>query len=309
MLAEQGFHTHLVHVHDSNGIHREIVKHHADIVVIEAFWVPPAKFDELKRVCPKVVFIVRNHSDLSFLSQEGMALGWILEYVQKTNVVMTCNSPPAVDEVQFLADKVDSARPIVYLPNYYPTKDALPEKERSVSNVIKIGCFGAIRPLKNQLSQAVAALKFARKHGKILHWHINGTRLEGGGGPILKNILEMFDHFSDDRVELHDWMPHDEFLEVVSDMDVVTQVSFSETFCIVAADATVMGVPIVVSKQVPWASGEFRALPNDTDDIAEKIKKALIWPSDTNLYGLEKYGCDSIRYWVRFLSGKTVEPI
>lgn len=309
MLREEGFHTKLVHVQDSNGIHREIVEHKADIVIIEAFWVPPCKFDELKRVCPKVVFIVRNHSDLSFLSQEGMALGWIMEYVQKTNVVMSCNSPTAVDETQFLADKVGAARPVVYLPNYYPTKGSLPDKVRSLSDVIKIGCFGAIRPLKNQLIQAVAALKYARKYGKTLHWHINSTRIEGGGGPILKNIIEMFDHFESDRVEMHDWMSHAEFLEVIADMDVVTQVSFSETFCIVAADAAVMGVPIVVTKQVPWANHEFTALPNNADDIADKIRKALVLPPMLNLEGLERYGEVSIKLWTRFLRSRAVDPL
>jgi hypothetical protein len=70
-----------------------------------------------------------------------------------------------------------------------------------------------------------------------------------------------------------------------------------------------MGVPIVVSNQVPWASQDFIARANDSDDIAEKIQKALVLSPSANLEGLEQYGLTSIKCWMKFLSSKNAEPI
>ena len=52
-------------------------------------------------------------------------------------------------------------------------------------------------------------------------------------------------------------------LALVAGMDVVSQISFAETFCIVAADAASQGVPLVTSDEVPWGSPLFRANPAD----------------------------------------------
>jgi hypothetical protein len=303
MLAEHGFVTKLVHVVDANAIHASVVEFRADIVIIEAFWVVPAKFDELKIVCPKVLFVVRNHSELPFLSSEGSAINWILEYVQQSNVIVACNSPKTLGEIRFLTQlqqpELSAAKvalKVAYLPNYYPTDKAFPIKRHS-GNDLNIGCFGAVRPLKNMLIQAVAAMKYAVRAENKLTFHINGTRVEGNGDSILKNLIQLFEHFPAFSLVMHGWMPHHEFLTLVRQMDLVMQVSFSETFNIVAADAVVSGVPIVVSSEVPWASMSSKAPADDSDDISDKIATVLSRPSRDNLRGLEQYSVDSIVYW------------
>src|SRR5258708_32872051 len=79
MLVSLGFQSKVVHVKDNNEIHRVVVGFKADIVVIEAYWVVPEKFDVLKQACPNVTFVIRNHSDIPFLSNEGCAMGWTLK--------------------------------------------------------------------------------------------------------------------------------------------------------------------------------------------------------------------------------------
>lgn len=312
MLVENGVTAKLVQVVDNNKIHKEIVEFAADIVIIEAFWVVPEKFDELKRACPNVIFVIRNHSDLPFVSNEGIAMEWTLEYVKRSNVIMTCNSKKMVEETRFLVaqlfpdwDDLCLDEKVVYLPNYYTVR-RFERKLKEDNEILNVGCFGAIRPLKNQLLQAVAAIKLASRLGKRLHFHVNATRIEMGGNPILKNLRQLFAQHPHFKLVQHPWIPHHEFKNLVRSMDLVTQVSFSETFNIIAADAVTEGVPIVVSKEIPWASKLFVADATDSNDIADKMHRALVisdwFPNcDLNLKGLRKYNRSSEKHWMEFL--------
>lgn len=315
MLEHNGVPTRLVHVADNNCIHREIVKFSADVVIIEAFWVVPEKFDELRSVCPNVKFIIRNHSETPFLANEGIAFDWMLKYVQKTNVFMSANAPRMLEESRFLVKQqnpdwphghVDLKTP--YLPNYYPTTGC-PKSTRIVeeSEFINIGCFGAVRPLKNTLVQAIAAMKFARRINKRLRFHINGGRIEMGGQPILKNLGQLFAHFPQCELINHPWMDHVDFRALVASMDVVTQVSFSETFNIVAADAVTQNVLTITSSEVPWSAAALQADPTSSSNIAETMFRG--WELrethpiyNPSLQGLDDYNDASEKVWLSYLS-------
>lgn len=315
MLEHRGVPTKLVHVVDNNCIHREIVQFNADVVIIEAFWVVPDKFDELRSVCPNVKFIIRNHSETPFLANESIAFDWMLRYVKHPNVFMSSNAPRMLEESRFLVklenpqwtqDFVDLKTP--YLPNYYPTRDCPATGAiRHASEFIDVGCFGAVRPLKNTLVQAIGALKFARRINKRLRFHINGGRIEMGGEPILKNLSQLFAHFPQHELINHPWMDHSDFRALVASMDVVTQVSFSETFNIVAADAVTQNVLTITSSEVPWAAPALHANPTSSTDIADAMHRA--WELrkshsgfNPSLQGLDQYNAESAKAWLRYLS-------
>lgn len=315
MLKEQGYDTKLVHVIDNNAIHKEIVKFGATHVVIEAFWVVPSKFDELFRVCPNVKFIIRNHSESPFLANEGMAFEWTMKYVDKPNVIMSCNAPRMVEETRFLVQtkyphwsRKEVEHKVPHLPNYYPvSKDHKnPGFWIRGDNTVHIGCFGAIRPLKAHITQAIGALKFAEDKGMKLKFHINGGRIEMNGAPILKNLRAIFDEYAGkhELVE-HAWMAHDQFKALVGRMDLVTQVSFSETFNIVAADAITQGVPTITSKEISWSSCLFRADPTESNDIANKMGRAywahrnFTWFNPSRK-GLIRYNANSVKKWTSY---------
>ena len=182
-----------MHVGDNNDIHRKVVRFGATRVVIEAFWVVPEKFDELAQACPGVHFIVRIHSETRFLAGEGIGFDWTLRYVDRANVAMSCNAPRMLGETRFLVRtkrpnwserQVEAKMP--FLQNYYPLRDTLPLRpQRGEEGVVNVGCFGAVRPLKNHTEQAIAAIKFVSMIGKPLRLYINGGRIEMGGAPIL----------------------------------------------------------------------------------------------------------------------------
>ena len=76
MLNELGIESKLSVVIDNNCIDREVTQYQPTHVVIEALWVVPTKFAVLQALHPNVKWIVRLHSELPFLANEGMALHW-----------------------------------------------------------------------------------------------------------------------------------------------------------------------------------------------------------------------------------------
>lgn len=283
MLQDHGVRSKIVHCVDNSTIHRELVNFNATHVIIEAFWVVPEKFAELYRVCPNVKFIVRNHSESPFLAQEGIGFDWSLRYMDYPNVSISCNAPRMLNETRFLVsqykqdwreDEITSRVP--YLPNYYPIPARKLIQSKPDSEFVDIGCFGAIRPLKNHMIQAIAALKFADRIGKRLRFHINGGRIEMNGLPVLHNLAKLFDKYPQHELISHPWQEHGDFKELIKTMDLVSQVSFSETFNIVAADAVTVGVPVVTSNEIPWSSKIFHANPVDSNDVTNAFHRAYV---------------------------------
>ena len=166
-------------------------------------------------------------------------------------------------------------------PNFYPIADAGPVSSRldRSAPVIRIGCFGAVRPLKNHLTQAVAAVAFARSLGKRLEFHVNGTRVEGSGEPVLKNLRAMFGGAHDARLVEHGWLDREDFLKLVGEMDAVMQVSFTETFNIVGADAAAAGVPLIASGEVPWLGGYGHADPTSVVSMVSVLTNVWSEPA------------------------------
>lgn len=289
----------LIQVHDNNCIDREVTAFRPDIVVIEALWVVPEKFEILKKLHPKVQWYIHYHSDVPFLAQEGIAMKWTRGYTEQ-GVGVLANSMDLIRAICYGFNPFPDMR---YLPNCYPTHRFLPVKRGYLhEGELHIGCFGAIRPLKNQLIQMMAAAACARRKGRVLHFHINGNRIEGGALPALHN-MEGFANGEDVILHKHEWRDHTQFLALLNSMDALMQVSFSETFNIVSADAISQGIPVVGSDEIEWLSRFTMAKCSDTDDIANKLARVLDWPWLTvlNQWHLEKFARRSRDMWVDFV--------
>lgn len=305
MLVKNGFDSHIVEVKDNNDIDREVTKHKANIVIIEALWVVPSKFDVLTKLHPKVKWIVRLHSEIPFIANEGIAIEWVYEYQKKKNVFISVNSERAYEDFNgILKEKT------IYLPNYYPVKlFKAGFNFKSSKKTLEVGCFGAVRPLKNQLYQAVAAIQFANEKGKKLHFHINVARVENHGDPVLKNLRALFLNNPQHKLIEHTWLTHDDFVKLIKTLDLGLQVSFTETFNIVAADFVNNNIPVVVSDEIKWMSKFYKASPTDSCDIKSKMAFALnvknLNVQYLNKVKLWKYCNESESVWVDFMNSQS----
>lgn len=306
MLVKNGIDSKIAVVVDNNCIDREVSQFKPTHVIIEAIWVVPTKFDVLTKLHPTVKWVVRYHSDAPFIAGEGIAMQWTTEYLKRSDVVLGINAYRFLDEVRCLADilGVKNVRDrVIHLPNYYPDgKIVLPKQPQN--GTIKVGCFGAIRPLKNQFIQAIAAIKYAKRYGYKLEFHINGNRVEGKGDNALKNIRSTFAALgSDYQLVEHDWMPHEQLKELMATMTIGLQVSFSETFNIVAADFITSGVPVVGSSEIPWLKAG-AADPTSSDDIVQKMHMANTFRCYNvvrNTMALRSYSASSEAEWIQYL--------
>jgi hypothetical protein len=305
LLRKHNYHAKVAHVLDGNSIDKIVTSFDPDVVIIEALWVTPEKIRELldlKRHEHRK-WVVRLHSKPAFLSLEGMAMSWLCEMtsiaMENSKFYIAVNNDQAEKEL----DSVLLGN-INLLPNYYAFSGIEHDPQRNWSE-LHVGCFGALRPLKNTLEQALAAIIYANETGRALRFHVNSTRVEQHAEPVLNNLRSLFGRAKKHKLVEVPWTSHREFLRVVSKMNLGLQVSFSESFNIVSADFASIGVPIVVSEEISWMPEDFMADTTDAFDIVETMKhveKMSSWVARLKMRrSLIKYNRISERAWLKFL--------
>lgn len=305
-LNSIGIESKVVSVIDNNFIDKEVHNYKPTHVFIEALWVVPEKFNVLLPLYPNIKWYIRLHSNIPFLSNEGIAIQWIKKYEEigkkYNNLFISANSSELVYNLNKSLHINSIYSPNIYFPNDDTTTDFDPNIENN-SDIINIGCFGAIRPLKNHLMQAVAAIIFANKIEKTLQFHIN-TRCEQNGESLYRNLFHLFENTKHKLIE-HQWKRHEEFIKIVKEMDIGMQVSFSETFNLVAADIVSQNIPFIGSKEVFWISRIFKTNPNRVKWIVlslyiayygRKIKLQVL-----NKLGLKFHNFKALRIWKKLL--------
>jgi len=312
MLVNAGIPAELAIVDDNNSIDKAISTFKPTHVFIEGYWVVPEKFEILQKLHPDVTFVVRCHSESPFLAQEGIAMGWTFGYLGQ-GVSVSGNSPRMNRELRVIAeaagfDMMNLSKTIPLLPNYYPVGD-VQVVNNQFTGTINVGCFGAIRPMKNHLLQAIAAIDYAESNNLKLRFHINGGRVEMNGGNPLKNLHALFANLPQHELVEHDWASHEDFLDLIKSMDICLQASFTETFNIVTADAVSQGVPVVVSSEISWVKPPF-ADPTSAKDIVAKMELALENRGRTvqnSVEGLKEHSAMAKKRWLKYLSVDAVD--
>ena len=304
----------VIQVIDNNFIEREVVHYSPTHIFLEALWVIPEKVLLLVKKYPNIQWLVRLHSEIPFLANEGIAFEWINKYAEiasnNSNFHISSNSKKIVSSFLDCFGISTEYNPNIYCPDDYDTKriiHKIHDRVRKYSDFIDIGCFGSIRPMKNQVMQALAAISFGYKVDRTVRFHINCTRVEQRGEAILKNIRSIF---KDSRHQLIEWqwMSHEEFINLVKKMDIGMQVSMSESYNIVSADFVYNDIPLVGSSQIPWLNFLFIADPTNMQQITSKLEMICLGKNVSmqklNNIGLHNYNKESIKVWLKYLSNE-----
>jgi len=269
-------------------------------VVLAAPWIPTPNLAGIAAEFPEVTFSVISHSSVGFLAADPHAIRLLRETADLQlgthNVFVGGNSRKFTD----WATEAWGVH-AVYLPNLYCTAETFPQHDRRwQGGALRLGLFGANRPLKNFLSGAAAAVEMARRLRVPIELLLSSGRNEGGD---VRAFDEMTENIANLRVTRTGWLPWPSFRRLLRTVDLVFQVSYTETFNVVTADAIAEGVPVVVSDAIEWVPRWWQARADEPLDVS-RVAERLLRDPNTPRHGreaLQAYVDAGVVAWWRFL--------
>jgi hypothetical protein len=275
----------------------------ASHVVISAPWIPAAELQDLVNTFSDTQFAVNCHSNVGFLQADTNGVKLIRAAMEietgSFNFHLTGNSRRFCKWIQ-----TGYGAPCAYLPNlYYLENSCAPRRPLYRGGTLRIGAFGATRPLKNFMSAAGAALEIARSMKADIEFWLSAGRTEGGGDTILRSAHAMLDGLPFVKLVQNGWQSWPNFRQSVGHMHLLLQPSYTESFNMVTADGVAEGVPSVVSDAIDWAPEHWKAETDDVFDIARVGRGLLSDPqaATEGFEALQTHNEDGIRAWISFL--------
>ncbi|HUA20686.1 MAG TPA: hypothetical protein VMB25_18185 [Bryobacteraceae bacterium] len=273
-------------------------------VVIMAPWIPSADVHFLVAMHSNTRFAMNCHSNVGFLQADSNGVKLVREAMEVE--AGTHNYHLAGNSLKFCRwIRSAYARPCTYLPNlYFLETDYLPWRPLYSGGTLRIGAFGATRPLKNFLSAAGAALEISRRYKTNLELWVSAGRTEGGGDTILRSARAMLDGLPHVKLVENGWQSWPKFRQSVAHMHLLLQPSYTESFNMVTADGVAEGVPSVVSHAIDWAPEHWQAMMDDVLDIARVGRYLLTDPyaPQDGLDALKSHNAEGLKSWQAFLN-------
>jgi hypothetical protein len=271
-------------------------------VIISAPWIPTLDLQSLSSDFPEMHFAVNCHSNVGFLQADRNGVKLIRETMElelgTQNIHLAGNSDRFCDWV-----RATFGAPCAYLPNLYSLDaDAVWQRPPFTDGTLRIGVFGATRPLKNLMSAAGAALEISQSLRVQLELWVSSGRTEAGGDGVLGAVQEMLRGLPHVRLVANGWQPWPKFRKVVGFMHLLLQPSYTESFNMVTADGVAECVPSVVSNAIDWAPEHWKANVDDVLDIARVGRQLLYDPRAIHdgLKALREYVVDGLRSYERY---------
>lgn len=300
----------------NDGYHLKSLLAHPDYKDITHVVMSAPFFDTafLKTLCntfPKKQFTITFHSNAGFLGLDKWAmkmLGELIEVEKELpNFKISVNSEKFARVVNGIYDIN-----VLTLPNLYPIQLTIPKRKLFTTKkpTLKVGCFSAIRSLKNIPTAAFATAILAKKLQMDTEFHIVvGREEDPQAEKIITGIENLFSKLPNIRLVKNDWSVNDEFKTLVKKMDILIQPSFSESFNNVTADAITNSVPVVVSEAIDWLPEKFRANSDDAQDIANVAIRLLkdTYVIEDAYYALSDHNKKTLKYWKEYIFGKKPE--
>lgn len=278
VLQQNGIKTAVWPIINAEDLRRRLTANPADNVIVSAPWIPSPDLQALGNDFPDTHFSVNCHSNVGFLQADRNGIKLVREMMEleagTTNIHLAGNSRRFCDWIRFAF-----SAPCAYLPNlYYLHDEPIPLPRPFCGGTIKIGVFGATRPLKNMMSAAGAALEIARSLRSPLELWLSAGRTEGGGEVVLGAVKEMLANLPGVNLVLNGWQTWPSFRHTVGSMNLLLQPSYTESFNMVTADGVAEGVPSVVSSAIDWAPEDWKADVDDSLEIARVGRRLLFDP-------------------------------
>lgn len=272
-------------------------------VIISAPWLTKYDMRCLITAYPAVRFVVLCHSNVGFLQADPDGIELLRHYLaladEYPNFTVGGNS---LHFVNWLREAY--SKDVVLLPNLYPTECR--DVKVWDGTKLRIGAFGAVRPEKNFMTAAAAAVLIAKRLKVPTEFHMSSGG-EGDQGRTAIAISQMAKGLPDFQVIRHDWRYWDKFIALVSEMDLMLQPSYTESFNMVTADGISQGVPSVVSPSIYWAPKQWMADPDNVEHVAEVGIKLLTEPDEwcRNLghRALKDHARNAVRDWIKYVTG------
>jgi hypothetical protein len=291
---------HNVDVVDAINKYNETHKKPLTHVVISAPWLSLHDMKSLIRNFKNIKFTVLSHSNVGFLQADPCGVELLREYAKlsktDSNLQVGGNCSQFTD--WFKAAYNDNC---VLLPNMYPI-DKIRAKVWDGKSPLKIGAFGAIRPEKNFMTAAAAAMAIHSKLNVPIELHMS-TGGDGCKSPTLSAISEMVKGVDGVTLIRHHWNYWDQFIQLIGSMDLLIQVSYTESFNMVTADGISQGVSTVVSPVIKWAPESWKANPDDAMDAA-RVGVNLLTENQHHIgyNALLEHNQNSLKHWIKFLT-------
>jgi hypothetical protein len=304
VLRREGIKTDVWPIISAADLRKRLLQTPVPQVMISAPWIPAAELQALSIDFPDTRFCVNCHSNVGFLQADRNGVKLVRETMELEmgthNIHLAGNSRRFCDWIRFAFGV-----PCAYLPNLYYL-DGPPQTPGKpfCGGILRIGVFGATRPLKNLMSAAGAALELSRNLRVPLELWLSGGRAEGGGEYILGAVKEMLQGLPNVQLVLNGWQSWPSFRKTIAHMHLLFQPSYTESFNMVTADGVAEGIASVVSDAIDWAPNDWKANVDDVLDIA-RIARRLLCDSRAAQDGfraLESYVADGVRSYRDYLS-------
>lgn len=271
-------------------------------VVISAPWIPTLELASLANDFPDTHFLVTCHSNLGFLQADPSAMRLVREGAELERT--TWNFRIAANNERLVGWLTDAYRvPATWVPNlYHLDHTAAIPREGFSGGTLRIGAFGATRPLKNFMTAAGAAVQIAHALRTDMELWMSSGRNEGGGS-VNEAIRQMIAGLPHVKLVETGWQTWPQFRQTVRNMHLLLQPSYTETFNVVTADGVAEGVASVVSDAIEWAPENWKARCDDVDHIARTGIRLIQDKSAPRkgLRALQKYNLRAQRAWAELL--------
>jgi hypothetical protein len=283
-------------------------EHPVSHVVISAPWIPTHELQGLLMRHPDVHFVVVSHSNVGFLMadpngikllRDGMGLS-----LAHHNFIVAGNSEKFVR-----AWTAMYGRGMQWLPNLYDCSTIKTVGQRPPYHPgapLRVGVFGATRPLKNMVTSVAACVELASELRADVEVWMNTGRDEGGG-TVRNAVNQLVIGLPTVRIVESGWQTWPSFRSVVAKMNALISPSYTESFNMVTADGAAEGVASVVSEAIDWAPKDWVANSDDVGDVARVVRRLIVDPHAVTegQTALRTYVSAGSKEWRAYLGGES----